>query len=231
MQLILCVVNTRCVYYYLDPLSVYHKDNMTLVPFIDMTNHSPAENVSTVRVEDTLEIRSKRIIEENEEIVFSYHSANSRFWICEYGFCMQENEFDDLDISDEIQQFVERRKEWLENEGYWGYYLLFVGTNGCEYTISRDGEVSFRIQVALRSVLVSEESELREFMEGREDGARYQDQVDGILQEILISKIEACRVALDVEDKECIESTFIQRLWEGELHIARVAYNQLQQEL
>ena len=60
-----------------------------------------------------LEIRSRRTIEENEEIVFSYHSVSSRFWVCEYGFWLHENEYDDLDISIEVERIVERRKGWL----------------------------------------------------------------------------------------------------------------------
>ena len=105
-------------------------------------------------------------------------------------------------------------------------------TDGWEYTISRDGEVSFRIQVALRSVLVSEERELREFMEGREDGSRHQGQVNQILKEILTVKIKACEAALmEVKDTECIEGKFIRKLWEGELQIVRVAYDQLKQDL
>ena len=114
-------VNTRCVYYHQEFLSADHKDNITLVPFVDMINHSSDENVSVSRVENALEIRAARSIEENEEITFSYHSASSRFWVCEYGFWPENNEFDDLDISREIQSAVASQTEWLEREQYWGY--------------------------------------------------------------------------------------------------------------
>ena len=114
-------VNTRCVYYRQEFLPGHHKDNITLVPFFDMINHSTDENVSVSRVENALEIRSTRSISENEEITFSYHSASSRFWICEYGFWLEKNEYDDLDISQEIQSVVASQMEWLEREGYWGY--------------------------------------------------------------------------------------------------------------
>lgn len=94
---------------------------MTLAPLIDMINHSTAESVSVSRVENALEIRAKTTIEQGEELVFSYHSTSSRFWICEYGFWLEKNEFDDLDITREIQVVVAGRKDWLEEEGYWGY--------------------------------------------------------------------------------------------------------------
>jgi SET domain len=115
------LVNTRCVYYLHDELTAHHEDNMTLAPFIDMINHSSDENVNVSRVDDDLEIRAIRNIEANEEIVFSYHSASSRFWICEYGFCLKDNEYDDLDISFEIELLVAEKREWLKREGYWGY--------------------------------------------------------------------------------------------------------------
>src|SRR5205814_178011 len=119
-------VNTRCVYYRQEFLTALHQDNMTLVPFVDMINHSTLENVSVARVGDALEIRTKKSVEENEEIRFSYHSACSRFWICEYGFWPEKNEFDDLDLSQEIQTIVQSQREWLDQEGYWGLTFLLI---------------------------------------------------------------------------------------------------------
>ena len=116
------IVNTRCVYYRHDKLPETHKDNMTLAPFIDMINHSPLENIRVSRVEGDLEIRSICPIDANEEIVFSYHSESSRFWLCEYGFWLEGNVFDDLDLSAEIEEIVRQKEEWLEQEGYWGYF-------------------------------------------------------------------------------------------------------------
>jgi len=90
-----------------------------------------------------------------------------------------------------------------------------------------EGEVSFRIQVALRSILVSEEREVRDFMEGKSDGKTEQSRVDTILQRILQEKISVCERTLKAEGKDCIESNFIRRLWGAELHVAQVALGQL----
>jgi hypothetical protein len=96
---------------------------MTLVPFIDMINHSPEENVSIGRGEEgSLEIKAKRALQV-EEIYFSYHSESSRFWLCEYGFWIDGNVFDDLDLTGEISALACDMQKWLENEGYWGYFL------------------------------------------------------------------------------------------------------------
>jgi hypothetical protein len=120
------LVNTRCVYYHHEPLPAHHEDNMTLAPLIDMINHSSDENVSVSRVENALEIRASRIIDTNEEIAFSYHSASSRFWVCEYGFYPFDNDdYNNLDISGEIEEGTrEPRRKWLEDNGYWGLFPL-----------------------------------------------------------------------------------------------------------
>lgn len=115
---------------------------MTLVPFIDMINHSSNENVSVSRVENALEIRSTRSIEENDEITFSYHSESSRFWICEYGFWLDNNKYDDLDLTNEIQSVVTSQMEWLEQEGYWGLHPS-------EYKLI-GGNIRFRWKVKYR---------------------------------------------------------------------------------
>ena len=90
-----------------------------------------------------------------------------------------------------------------------------------------EGEVSFRIQVALRSILVSERHQLRDFMEGRSDGKEEQSPVDMILRRILHEKINICERTLNEDWKDCVESNFIRRLWGAELRVAQVALEQL----
>jgi hypothetical protein len=120
-------VNTRCVYYRNEELVDHHKDNMTLAPFIDMLNHAQVENVSVHREENDLLITALRNIKQGEEVVFSYHTESSRFWLAEYGFIPEENEFDDLDVTMEITAIVAGRQDWLEAEGYWGFTARFSG--------------------------------------------------------------------------------------------------------
>ena len=98
---------------------------MTLVPFVDILNHSQSENVSVHREEHDILITAIKAVEEGEEVVFSYHSESSRFWLSEYGFIPSENVFDDLDITREITAIVRIRQDWLEQQGYWGYNPSF----------------------------------------------------------------------------------------------------------
>lgn len=134
-------VNTRCVYYYHEPLPAHHKNNMTLAPLVDMINHSPSENVFVSREQDEMVIRALRTIEENEEIAFSYHSASGRFWVCEYGFWLEDNSSDDLDLTTELDPMLDRQKEWLQNEGYWGYNACPTRLTKGLYYLQRRGNI------------------------------------------------------------------------------------------
>lgn len=96
-----------------------------------------------------------------------------------------------------------------------------------DYTVAADGEVSFRIQVGLRSVLLNpmkHEDALRQFMEGQNDGNAQQREIDGILKRILDEKIRECKKALVTFEDECIEGRMVRRLYESELSIAQVAH-------
>ena len=116
---------------------------------------------------------------------------------------------DDLDITEEVEGLVSSRREWLEQHDYWG-----------NYTISVEGEVSFRIQVALRSIR-GDEQRLLGFMEGKNDGQEEQGYVDGLLRGILGKKIRDCETALKKVGGDDIEDIIVEKLWDAELHIAR----------
>jgi hypothetical protein len=95
------------------------------------------------------------------------------------------------------------------------------GVDGREYCVLMEGEVSFRIQVALRSILVEEEV-VRKFMEGKDDGAAQEKKVDTILRGILKKKVGACETALSTK-VDGPQANISRLLWESELEIARVA--------
>src|SRR6202021_2753842 len=118
---------------------------------------------------DSLVLCASKTITRGEQLHFSYHSTHNRFWVCEYGFYMDDNEFEELDLSMEICEVLRGFEEDLRGFGYWD-----------EYTISKEGEVSWRIQVALR-VLVLNEEEFTELVNGRNDGEEVSIQVNELL--------------------------------------------------
>jgi len=228
---LLIVVNTRCVYYRIKDLTADHGDNMTLAPLIDMINHSSDENVTIDRVEDALEIRATREIQVGEELNFSYHSRPSRFWLVEYGFIPDDNVYDDLDISPEIEEIALDRKEWLTNEDYWGFHhFLLIGIDDREYTITSDGFPSFRTEVAIMSTLIFDEGELRKFLEGNYhyEGSKAVEEMQDILRKILNAKVEECRRFLSEPIRRLVIEShphvmLATKLWTGELDIATAA--------
>jgi len=91
-----------------------------------------------------------------------------------------------------------------------------------EYTVSLDGIVSWRVEVALRAVLLSTDEEtLQRFLAGQYDGTREQGQVNDILRKILVEKVELCETVLALSWTSCIEKDLVRKLWERELNIAR----------
>jgi hypothetical protein len=103
-----------------------------------------------------------------------------------------------------------------------GVHCPVFGTDGSEYTIDVEGEVSWRIEVALRAVLLAEDTEkLQKFLEGYYDGAPEQRQINDIIREILVAKVGECEGFLEGMAMSCIESDLVRRVWEAELNIAR----------
>jgi hypothetical protein len=98
-----------------------------------------------------------------------------------------------------------------------------------DYTIGCDGECSFRIQVALRTVVMDldvQEDVLKRYMEGTDHGGEQQGDVDRILKGILVGIAEVCEKALE----GALEKDITRRLWEEDLEVARTALHLLQRK-
>lgn len=105
-----------------------------------------------------------------------------------------------------------------------GTALVFRLTDGSDYTINIDGDGSWRVEVALRAILLAaEEEKLQKFLEGYYDGAPEQAKVNDILRGILEVKVGQCEKVLAGKWTSCIEKDMVRTLWEGELNIARKA--------
>jgi GTP cyclohydrolase III len=86
--------------------------------------------------------------------------------------------------------------------------------------------MSFRIQVALRTVVIDIDKQqdiLRRFMEGKDEGIAQQRKVDRILKGILTDIAKHSEVALKVG----VGKDVIKKLWEENLRIAKAALDAL----
>ena len=96
------------------------------------------------------------------------------------------------------------------------------------YTVAGDGEVSFRVQVALRATVLDVEG-LQAVVEGRDDGEEQQDLVDGMIKKILGRKVASATHALSVLEGDDEVTLLARKLWASDLYIARLALNNYSQ--
>jgi hypothetical protein len=171
-------VNSRCLYMEI-PESHSKADNFTMAPFVDLINHSPNEQCILKIDHSGFHVLTSTDYESNHEIYLSYGPHSNEFLLCEYGFMLTENPWNDVDLTDEVLSVLDRsQRDFLESKGYLG-----------DYTMNRD-DVSFRIEVALAVSLeqdgsLDENRRLKAFINGISDGKYYKRKSNEILMSIL----------------------------------------------
>lgn len=179
---------------------------MTLCPFIDYFNHtadadckvefsgavpstpaSPTDGASGRPGDGFTVSMAKEVEDVGREVFVSYGCHSNDFLMVEYGFLLDANKWDDVVLDTVVGEVMKdggRRREVLEEEGFWG-----------NYTMDRNG-VCFRTQAAARMSLVPEmvaglvdektEERLlgrfRRFLSGEDGGEREQGMVDGVIR-------------------------------------------------
>ncbi|KAF8425633.1 hypothetical protein EV426DRAFT_53784 [Tirmania nivea] len=138
------IVNTRTLFYkpalYQDAL---REDCMCLCPFIDYFNHSD-EGCKVELSTKGFTVISDRDYRAGDQVFVSYGPHNNDFLLCEYGFILDKNKYDDVNIDSFILPHLnEVQKSHLQGCDFLGSYNLDQ-TGFC-----------FRSQVALRMSLLS----------------------------------------------------------------------------
>ncbi|CAI5759801.1 unnamed protein product [Candida verbasci] len=171
----LCI-NSRCLYM---KLSTSHNssDNFTMVPFVDFINHSDEDHCKL-----KIDFKGFKIITTceytlNSQIYLNYGPHNNDFLLCEYGFMINDNKWNDLDISNYIMDYLKPKQiEYLKQIDYFDFYTL---TNSI---------LSFRTEVVLAVIQESnpeESKKLESFINGYTDGVIYQRLSKHLLKKIL----------------------------------------------
>ena len=138
------VVSTRTFYYTSPEIEINgpldSDDCLALVPYADYFNHA---NVGCqVKYSGSgYEILADRQIEKGEEIYLSYGNHNNDFLLVEYGFLLEQNQYDEISLDEVILPlFSHDQRQALEEAGFLGGFVL-------------DKEsVCYRTQAALRLV-------------------------------------------------------------------------------
>lgn len=170
-------INSRCLYMEM-PQKKSIADNFTMAPYVDFINHSSTDQC-VLKIDRTgFSVITSNKYNAGEELYLSYGPHSNEFLLCEYGFYLPNNEWNDLDISKEVIDLLnEDQIEYLKKNQYFG-----------DYTINNEN-VSFRTEVALA---VSQEQDnlqlnrrLNALINGVSDGSFYKRRSNLILLNIL----------------------------------------------
>jgi hypothetical protein len=176
-----------------------------LNPFADYFNH--ASHGCTVTFDNSGYIISTEVsITRGEEVYISYGNHSNDFLLAEYGFIMDDNEWDEITLDEHIlPKLSEKQKERLKDVGFLGKYVLDRET------------VCYRTQVVLR-MLVLPLGRWKRFVDGGDNGERDQGTVDEYLRRLLREFRSEVRVRLEklkdlVVGMDCQRET-LRRRWE-----------------
>ncbi|KAK4192596.1 ribosomal lysine N-methyltransferase set11 [Podospora australis] len=174
------LVNTR-TFYHVNPRTAKRpdEDHMVLLPVADLFNHAD-HGCEFAWSGGSCTFTANRDYAEGEEVYFSYGHHSNDFLLVEYGFVLDENEWDAVNIDDAVlAEMTNEQKEHLEANGYLGSYILDERTPGC-----------YRTQVALRLLCCPFEQWESFLEEGEDEDERVQENVNRLLQTILRKFLE-----------------------------------------
>lgn len=138
-------VNTRCIYMNI-PGTTNKVDKVTLAPFADFLNHT-CNTGDSVKIDIDgrgLVIQSRVAYKKGDEIFLSYGPHDNATLLTEYGFVVDQNPWDCIDISSSITPKLKKGHVAAL------YTLNYIGD---QFTINNDGSPSFRTVMAIAALL------------------------------------------------------------------------------
>ncbi|KAI5956333.1 hypothetical protein KGF54_000808 [Candida jiufengensis] len=169
-------INSRCLYMDL-PTSHTPEDNFTLAPYIDFINHSDNEQCVMKIDPSGFHVSTTTNYKEDDQIFFNYGPHSNEFLLCEYGFIIPNNKWDDINISKQlIEKLSNLQIEFLKEQNYFD-----------NYTFTSTG-LSFRTEVCLAILQEKDPKEsrkLRALINGNIDSEVYKRGSNQIMKSIL----------------------------------------------
>lgn len=169
-------INSRCLYMELRESNDKH-DNFTMAPFVDFINHTDTDHCKLAIDSKGFHVFTTNAYQEGDQVYLSYGPHSNGFLMCEYGFTIPSNRWNDVDISSPIvKRLSEKQKLFLEENGYFD-----------DYTIGHDG-LSYRTEIALATLqesLPASSRKLRAFILGVSEGQAYAKGTRNIVREIM----------------------------------------------
>ena len=167
------VVSTRTFYYTSPEIEINgpldSDDCLALVPYADYFNHANV-GCQVKYSESGYEVLADRQIEKGEEVYLSYGNHNNDFLLVEYGFLLEQNQYDELSLDEVILPlFSKDQRQALKKAGFLGGFVL-------------DKEsVCYRTQAALRLMSMPIKAWQRSLAKGFDYEDEYREPVDRYL--------------------------------------------------
>lgn len=169
-------INSRCLYMELRE-SNDTADNFTMAPLVDFVNHSDEDHCRLKIDNKGFHVITTTKYPSQSQIYLSYGPHSNGFLLCEYGFVLPSNKWNDIDISRYIKQDLNTDQiEFLKQYEYFD-----------NYTIAK-GSVSYRTEIALAVMQESKPFNSRKllaYVKGLTDGESYTQSGKEILHDIL----------------------------------------------
>ncbi|VBB73328.1 Putative ribosomal N-lysine methyltransferase [Podospora comata] len=182
------LVNTRTFYHETPATERLTKDDkMALQPVADLLNHSD-EGCEVVFDTGCYTISADREYKQGEEVYICYGTHSNDFLMVEYGFCPEENKWDEVCIDEVVlEEMSTARKKWLDGRDFLGKYLIDErNLTGC-----------YRTRVALMLLCTSRGQWERWVDEGEDGGGEVQKMVDRIMVRVLEKYLKRCMEAIE----------------------------------
>jgi hypothetical protein len=120
------LVNSRTFYHVTERTEKLPTDDrMVLQPVADLFNHTAVGGCKVSFDDEGFTVVAERDMDKGEEVLISYGRHSNDFLLVEYGFFLDDNEWDEFSLDDGIiKRLRPRQKEMLEEKGYLGGYFV-----------------------------------------------------------------------------------------------------------
>lgn len=174
------IINSRCLYCEI-PVKKDSVDritsNFTMVPLVDFLNHSDktdfycypyVNNLKKDKISGIgqfeIHVGDHEYNQLGEQIFLNYGAHSNDFLLNEYGFVLNENCWDFIDISDQIEKLLNKRFPNLKKQNN---VIKFLKENEYwdDYTLNKN-EISYRTLIVLSLIITEDFDRVRKFMNG-----------------------------------------------------------------
>lgn len=218
------IINSRCLYTEI-PLKSDVADNFTMVPVVDFLNHSTIVNMHCYPEMNSFKKSGYGIGQFNikcgeiqyskkgEEIFLNYGAHSNEFLLNEYGFIADNNEWNFIDISSEVEKMITHSQDidFLKEYDYWSGYTI-------DYN-----DVSFRTNVAIALVGCNNLELVKKLLMGCISEEYFNPIIKPIISKLIHNMIEDCHkkinIVKELSDVDALCKNTVLRLYQDYLKI------------